>query len=76
MEPVVRNSRLSFLTFAFYWLPHASFLHKMYVQAAEGGRCGELYLFPRGESDLCEGDVWMSHGLSEEGRSEGEVGVG
>lgn len=42
MEPVVRNSKMGFLGFAFYWLPTMRWF-TTYVAAAEEGRYGELY---------------------------------
>ncbi|KAM0804847.1 P-loop containing nucleoside triphosphate hydrolase protein [Usnea florida] len=42
MAPLVRNSKMGFLGFAFYWLPTLRFF-TTYVRAAEEGRYGELY---------------------------------
>ncbi len=42
MEPVVRNSKMGFLGFAFYWLPTLRYF-TMYVKTTEEGRYGELY---------------------------------
>ena len=42
MEPVVRNSKMGVLGFAFFWLPTLRFF-TTYVGAAERGRYGELY---------------------------------
>lgn len=58
MEPVVRNSKMGFLGFAFYWLPTLRFF-TTYVRAAEEGRYGELYF--RDGNQTCVRETYGYH---------------
>lgn len=56
MGPIVRNSKMGFLGFAFYWLPTLRYF-TTYVEAMEKGRYGELYF--RDGNQTC---VWGTYG--------------
>lgn len=58
MEPVVRNSKMGFLRFAFCWLPTLRFF-TAYVKAAEEGRYGELYF--RDGNETCVKETYGYH---------------
>lgn len=58
MEPVVRNSVMGFLGFAFYWLPTLRYF-TTYVKATEEGRYGELYF--RDVNQTCVRETYDYH---------------